>query len=238
MRADAPSRLLDILDQLPSASSQGSLREAWALVLDLDPQDTHRLLLGIASVLTLVAEAKEKVSAVIGDQNSELHLQAFDRLDTAFATLNLDSNAKGFLAQVQEAAGILRFSVDVVIRLDKPGELDEALLSKLINDVNAHLEALASSGLPEDARVILHHRLVQVRDAAEGLRLRGIDHLASTLDAAVGAVMRVNKDLDEPKQRQWYESLVGILDFGLKMTYATEKVQQLAEIGDKLLGSG
>ena len=238
MRADAPSRLLEILEQLPSPKREGSLREAWAPVLGLEPQDTHKLLLGIASVLKLIAEAKDKVSVVIGSTNSELHLQAFDHLDTAFAALNLDSNPNTFLGHAKEAERTLRFTVDLVVRLDVAGEVDEALLTKLIEDVNAHLTALSNSGLPKDARVVLHHRLVQVRDAAEGLRLHGIDHLGSTLDATTGAAMRVDKDLRESNQRRWYEGLVGILDLGLKITSVAEKVQQLPGIGEKLIGSG
>ncbi|MDE0083251.1 MAG: hypothetical protein OXT72_11460 [Gammaproteobacteria bacterium] len=218
--------------------SDRSQREAWAPVLGVEPKDTSGLLLGIASVVMLVAEAKEKISAVIGGKNPELHLQAFDHLDRVFATLNLDSNANTFLHYVKEAESTLRFSVDLVGRIDMAGELDEALLTELIEDVNAHLEALISSGLPADARVVLHHRLTRVRDAAEGLRLRGIAHLASTLDATAGAAMRVNKDLNDPKQRQWYKGLANTINLGHAIISVAEKVKQIPEIGEKLLGSG
>ena len=239
MRADAPSRLLDILKQFPlSSNNKQRLRDAWASVLGLEPEDTHGILVGIASVLMLMAEAKKKVREVIGDQNSELHLEAFNCIDAAFSGLSMNSGARDFVSQVQEAVSKLRFTVDLVVRHDAAGELDEALLTKLIEDVNAHLEALTSSNLPEEVRVVLHHRLVQVRDAAEGLRLRGIAHLASALDAAVGAAVRVNKDLAEPKQKQWYKGLVDIIHLGDKIIATTEKVQQLSGIGEKLLGSG
>ena len=240
MRADAPSRLLGILEELPVPSHNlSSQREVWARILGVDSTDTHGILQGIASVLILVADAKNTVCAVIGNENAGLHLQAFDRLDTAFAGLSINSTPNDFLTHIDTARTTLRFTVDLVVRLGIPGELDEALLSQLIDDVNDHLEELASSGLPKDARVILYHRLVQLRDAAEGLRLHGLDHLASTLDATVGAAMRVAKDIDvdKPEHRQWYERLFATLDVGLKVAYATEKAQQLVGFGEKLLGS-
>ena len=58
MRANAASRLLAVLEEMARQGSAGTTREVWARGLKVEPKDTLGVLVGIASVVTLLAEAK------------------------------------------------------------------------------------------------------------------------------------------------------------------------------------
>ena len=59
MRANAASRLLAVLEEMARQGSAGTTREVWARGLKVEPKDTLGVLVGIASVVTLLAEARE-----------------------------------------------------------------------------------------------------------------------------------------------------------------------------------
>lgn len=236
MRANAASRLLDVLADL-SKQSGDKCRQVWAGTLGVEPKDTGDLLAGIASVLHLMTEARQLVVAVVGDQNAGLHMTAFEQLEKTFASLNLGANSKRLKEGVAEAVRGLRFTVDLVERVDGGGDIDAELLESLIDEANTQIEALANSGLPDDVKTVLHQRISKVREVAEELRLSGLGSLEAALDGVVGAAVRYS-DTKEPKQKKWLDGLSKMVDLGLKLISLAKGVPQLAEVGRKLIGSG
>jgi hypothetical protein len=124
MRIDAPSRLLDVVESLSKVPGN-TTRDVWAKALEVDPKDTHQLLGEIGSVLKLLIEARVAVAHVVGDSNVKLHMAAFGRLDSTFASFNLDASANHLQQGAREALQGLQFTVDLVHRLAMASEIDE-----------------------------------------------------------------------------------------------------------------
>lgn len=238
MKSSPPSRLLEILDRLRNQNDTKTTRAALAAVFQTAERDTEGILLGIASLLQLLAEAKRAVSRATGEHNAELHMAAFSKLERTFSSISLSGNPKNLAQGVTAATEGLRFSADLVERLEGGGQIDEELLSSLVGEVNKQIELLLASELSEDAKRVLHERLKAVREAAEQIHLFGLDRFEAALDAAVGATVRYSPDPKKPKDKKVLDGIAKIVDLGLKLIALAQQIPQLPGISKRLLGSG
>ena len=235
-QVNAAARLVAILEAVAQQPHERLIRAVWATVFDLPETETGPLLDRLAAVLQLVQEARQLVESVVGDQNRDLHLQAFTKLNRALSLINFESSANPLVPEVRGALEGIRFSADLVSRFDQGGVVNEDELQALLAEVDALLELLLESSLPAKVKELLVQRLEAVRAAILEIRLRGTEDLEEALDSLLGTVVRTKADVATQKGKM-FDRFGKLLDMGYKLVLLAEKLPPLAAPAIKLLKS-
>lgn len=194
----------------PSANrNKKKIREIWAEVFDLDPSDTHSLLVRISALIDLTQRAKDSVQKLQG-VNQEIYLEPFENIENALSLINFNAAWENFDRHLTEGTLVaLNFCADTSAN-QSPLEkvIAKKKLEELLAEVNALLESVLDSDLSPDLKRVIIFNLEGVRKAILDYRIYGIEGLRQVFEQNLGS-MYVNKEQftevkEEPEVQKYF----------------------------------
>lgn len=240
IKTDNPAgRLYEILDKTRSKSKTSRVRVVWAEVLDIDPNDSLKILSSLTELVKLVAESKKRIQQIQGI-NTDLYLQPFENIEKAFANLNFTQQWEPIKNLLDEPTMLgLAYCADYLSREAGEKEIDPKKLAELLKAVEALQKEVLASDLPEELKSVLIENLEKMHLSILGYRINGAEGIQRAIEMNLGSVF-LHGDLikaENKKQvmKKFYRLLLKALEI---IGPALGKVLVIDGIERLLLGSG
>lgn len=231
-------RLHGILTEALPLQANKPARQAWAKVFKIDVSATGKLLYDLAELTELLRLSRERIEQIEGIDH-DLHLQPIEKLEDAFATMNVNAAWNDFKAHLDDATMVgLAFCANTLSQHYKEGEIEGEALESLLDEAEALRKIVLESDLDERLRAVLVENIESFRHAILQYRIRGAEGLLRAVELSIGALVRWR---DEFKQRGECEAVRGFWTFLLKIDRiagtALKVKQLLGGVANYLLGN-
>jgi len=174
--------------------------EIWAELLDVPKDDTGLLLQRVGCILSLPSNIKEAMSYIDNSENN-IYLRWLPRVEVSFSILTFQLPWKQFIERFD---GEIMYGIEICsdkLSKERPEKVvDEALLANLLDKVNALLLELDTITLDKSICLYIHNHLIQIKEAIEEYRIRGIKPLEAVFEQAIGSVSLAPEMYQEGKK--------------------------------------
>jgi len=187
-------RLHKILSDAKRQPDQKIVKEAWAEVLSVEPDD----IIVTKSVVALYSLSQEIQSLIKmkEDLNHELYLSSFHRIDQAFFPLNLGTSWKSVRQHLtEEALTRLQFCAQELSGFYSEEALSDDDLTDIAKKTEELFNTLYGSSLPDALRVTLLEEVERIRNAINLFKIKGAKGLKEALQGTIGAVVANQEEL-------------------------------------------
>ncbi|MBH8579024.1 hypothetical protein [Bisbaumannia pacifica] len=185
-------RLHKILSQAKRHPDQEKVRDVWAKILGVEPDDV----VVTKAVVELYSLSNEIQSLIkMNDKlNHELYLVSFDSIVRAFFPLNLASSWSSVKKHLSdEALTRLQFCAEQLSTFYSEDTLSEEDLQQIVEKTELLFDAVFSSSLPDALRLSLLEEVERLRSAISIYKIKGAKGLKEALQGTIGSVV-VNQD--------------------------------------------
>lgn len=212
-RNNPAGRLHDILSEALDTNA-GKVRNAWAKVFDLEPNDTGRILYQLGQLIQLIEKAKDAV-ADLPNHDHDLYLQPLHELASVFSYIALDETWNEFRQRVDKSTmRSLAFCADALGVHSRETELPASMLAGLQARAEQLIEEMLASELPQELKELVISNLELVRSALLNYRLHGSEGLRHAMDINIGTVIRmasrINTEEQKAQAKKIWEFLVNL----------------------------
>lgn len=236
-------RLFEIVEQL-APTDQRNLLNCWLGVLTSDSEratlDAARSHALFFRRLGLVAELSDEAAQALMDAGAEgeLYVEAWRKpitllLDTARWHTTSSGDVPQLLQLVAKAKDGLRYAAHELERGPHEKRISQEQVSELLEQLEAAVESLRGSDLPEHAKAMLVRRLLTVHDALVEYRITGADGIWRATESAVAEVY-LHRDaiLSTPQGKPLWKETLGAL---WKAAKAAATAHEAYELGEKMV---
>ena len=190
------------------------IRAVLAVTHDIRTDDRSQTFLIMARLIQLTLDSKKLVRALDGIDHNR-YLEPISNIEEIFSQVNLDTPWKEFRLGISEnTLSSLQFVSDMLSMRAGEKLIDEASLPELLVDVNAILEKLLESQLPEDLKEDLLVHLEDIRSAIIDYRLFGLASLKKTFDNNLGLIIRRRDEMEEVEGNDWKGIMSSLVSLG------------------------
>ncbi len=201
--------------------------ESWAQLLDVPKEDTGLLLRRIGHVMTLPAAIKVAMSN-IEDLDHRVYLKWLPRVVASFGVLNFQMQWKQFIDRFYgEVMYGMEICSDRLSREIPEKTADEKLISNLLEKVNEMLSEVEKSGHEGSTWVFIRDHLIQIKEAIEEYKIRGIKPLEAAFENTVGAVVlkpEIYKESQKTEMGKRFWQIMGYLTLVVTITVGTIQI--------------
>lgn len=174
--------------------------ENWMELLEVPEGDSGLLLRRIGYVMTLPSAVETEMSHV-DDLDHGIYLKWLPRVVATFGILNFQLQWKQFIERFDgEIMYGLEICSDRLSREVPEKKADAKLMSTLLKKVNDMLTEVDAQGHTGSTWIFIRDHLVQIKEAIEDYKIRGIKPLEVAFENAVGAVV-LKPELYEESQK-------------------------------------
>jgi len=209
-------RLLDLMVMARTCADNQSARKVWAQVFECEPQDTGAILLGLAGLINLVAQARAATEAHV-PRNKELFLEPFPKLEAMLSKINLDvswQSSKVFLDD--RTISCLEFGDHELAEHFGTTALNADLISQFLKDLDRLIQQCADADIPQDLKKLFCKNLEDLRRALLAYRISGAAGLQEEIDRVAGAFARhghlIKKAMEDEEPKKLTSSVFKVVE--------------------------
>jgi len=183
-------RLLTVLKATLGGDANRKMRDVWAEVFGILPDDTSEILRVASLIIQQISLAQVHVSRVKG-ANHALFMRPLGELARAFSTINIEeplSNLKGRLGPNTLSA--LEYTDEFLRGRSPSGVLTHKTRASLINKVEALARDIRKAELDLEVKRVLVEHIERLRRALLEYELRGPEGVIEALDLNLGFAVR------------------------------------------------
>lgn len=206
-------RLYDILELARRQNPKQPARKAWAVVFEVEPNDTGSLLQMLADLLKLVHETKTAIQR-LDDVDQELHLRPFRTIEGLLSNINLEASWEHWQSRIDANTLYgLQFSADKLSRVSGFTQVDSDELVELRATVDALFNSVTDSQLPDELKALLLRNLESIRLSLVAYRVRGIEGIREEIERALGSVLLHKDEIQKSsaRDRSLWESFFNLV---------------------------
>jgi len=183
------ARLIVLLEKARSIPGNVQIRQGWAGLFDVAPDDLPGILLGISDLIQLTHETRRAIEALEGHDHA-LYLRPIDKILSILTIGRFDIEWAQVTNQLDETT-LYGLSVcnDVLAKYSQEKPIAQENIETLLKDVDDLRQEVLGSELPDDLKVFMVEQLEKLRTALLRYRLFGTKSLKSALESITGAVI-------------------------------------------------
>lgn len=183
------SRLLAVIRAATAEPASQPVIETWRKVLHVESEDPSGLFLAYGKLLTLAAEAGERVTQLEGIDH-ELYLHGIKRISATLSGMNFQSSWGQYVPQFDEASlRTLEIAADQIKRVWNEVAIEQSVLDALRAEIEGLIAETLESDLEMDIRRVVIHKLEDLHRAILDYQLDGAQGLRRAMEGAIGAVV-------------------------------------------------
>lgn len=183
-------RLHGLMVLARTCADNQSSRKVWAQVFQCEPQDTSAILLGLAALINLVAQAKAATETHV-IRNKELFLEPFPKLEAMLSKINLDVSWQSSRAFLDDRTiSCLEFGDHELTQHFGTTALNADLISQFLKDLDQLIQQCVDADIPADLKKLFCKNLEDLRRALLAYRISGAAGLQEELDRVAGSFAR------------------------------------------------
>jgi hypothetical protein len=190
-------RLLDLMVVARTWGDNQPARKVWAQVFQCEPQDTGAILLGLAALINLVAQAKAATETHV-TRNRELFLEPFPKLEAMLSKIALDGawqSSKAFLDD--RTISCLEFGDHELAQHFGTTAMNADLISQFLTDLDRLIQQCVDADIPAELKKLFCKNLEDLRRALIAYRISGADGLQEEIDKVAGSFARNSQLIEQ-----------------------------------------
>ncbi|MCM3143842.1 hypothetical protein [Brevibacillus sp. MER 51] len=225
------SRLQNIIEDI--LNSEGHYgREILGNIFNIERNDTASLYSILIDLIHLVRESRNQIERL---SDNDIYLEPIVNVERAILRLELDSSLSNFKSSLGEHTLYgLKFSADLITRKYGEVTIDEQTIASIQQDVDALIEKLFNSNLPDSLRDILIEKLHNIRTAIIKVRITGIDGLKQALESSAGALFLHRDEVIKNNENEDVQGTISLLDKLNKIVSIGNSVKELVSFSKSL----
>ncbi len=200
------------------------MREVWAQIFGVAPNDVEEVFLLYVEMLRLLRDAQADL-AQVPDIEQSLYLSPFPHLERAFTASSLEHPVEHFRQYLDEKTMTsLMFGAHTLDKFSAENVVEEEILKNIKTEVEALIDdILKADDIAHELRSFLIDRLEDIRRAIMYYRLNGTKGLRRALETTIGASFLLKYlELPDTDGRNRLKS------FGQRFTKIVAKVAEIA----------
>ncbi|MCR6850420.1 hypothetical protein [Bacillus sp. IBL03825] len=196
------------------ASYNTSFKETWTKVFEIDPNDRTALLSSINSMFQLFLSTKEYIMQH-NRLNNERNLKFLRNIENALSSMNFEGDMghfKSFIdSETLTALSFIGEHMGFIYDLHE-SKIDAKEISDLINEINALVENITSSSLPEEVKALFFKNLDSIRHSLISYKISGIEGMKTALEQTIGSLFMNNEIITPVAQDDNVKGIFNIID--------------------------
>jgi len=210
LRNNSVGRLYTLLDEVKKMGvpANTKMREVWARVFGIEPNDAEELFLLYVEILRLLKNAREDMERLPNIEPS-LYLQPFQQLERAFTVSSFEHPVEHFKRFLDDATMTgLKFGAYALSQASQETIVEQEVLDNLQSEIESLIQdILQSEEIIHELRSFLIDRLDDIRRAIMYYRLNGSRGLRKALETTIGASFLLQfsqvPNADKDSQDRW-----------------------------------
>lgn len=209
------------------------LRAVLADVSGYSETETVKLFLFLVDLAQLAKKSAEAIQT-IPNINHKTYIVSLEKIEKGLISTNVDVLAKPFANRVLTDVVMLslRACADMLSTVYVDTSISAREITSLQKDVEALLEEVLKTDLPNDLRDFLIDNLEKMRQALLGYKIRGNQGIREVIESVLGASFLRRDELLEEAQdetkRKTLEKFFALIEKATKILSFAEKVKSLA----------
>jgi hypothetical protein len=237
---NAGRRLYVILRAIKDNRTSGTIASLLERVLHVPSGDVAALYRQYASLLTLVADVKNRLVA-LEDADKKHYLTCFAGIEKAFYTASLQQSEDNLRKTLTDSdLSLLFLAAQRLDAVQVEVLLPSSEIAALQNDVNGLFQTIANGQLPSDVRIIILDLLEAIRRTLGEYQIRGAEGLKRVLAESLGRLVLdkdvVVKSKETPDFKAFMDLLTRLNALFQAATNSTKIGMMIGDVVAKLQG--
>jgi len=202
MSSNPATRIHATLSQIRRQKQDAKMRAVWASIFEIEAEDTGEILRLLSEFIRQISAAKDKILRVEGVRH-DLYLRPLQRIESAFAQLNLNEQLKGFLTRLgPNTLESLDYTAEFLRERFPAGDLSKKQRDEILKSVEELSACVRDGDINSDLKAHLLEHLERLRRVLLEFELRGPEGLIDVLDMNLGFAVRAHTGQAKPPERK------------------------------------
>lgn len=232
---NSASRLVQLLQSVPSAADNTQVLDVWANFFSIEEQNTNKKSSIVAERLNAMSRELEIVQEQMRNANfsENLYESCITNLEHAFSTMLLPATW-GQVRQYLKRETFVALSFCGEILSDEESQIDAHELSEIRLQVKELQTLLINSQLPQRLRILIQHHIDLIFKALDEYPITGAKALREAARTALGEIIEVKDVISENRESQEVNKLGNVWNRVNQTADAALKAEKLAQLGQKV----
>lgn len=187
-------RLLNIIKEAKSISSQTQCIDAWGKILNTNKSNMPLLFKRLGAVMALPSKIEKIVLNTNGISDTRAYLNWLGPINQAFMNQNLSSTWDTFSKYIdQHTINYLTITTDMLNLQSPETNLKDTELEKLKNDFLGIEKEINEAELDIELKNFMLKRIRDILNAIDEYKLNGIEPLMDSLNITIGQIILNNE---------------------------------------------
>ena len=188
-RDNPAKRLHVILTRAVNNNERGTVKDGWARIFSLETPDPVLVIQLIGYMLRSLEEIKIALQS-IPSLNYPLYIQCLDKILTAFAQVNLESDWRAYKQKfVPDALHGLEFISDVLDKNHAEKKIEQTFLDSVRQQLEALYQEVKDGHLENDIKIFLLRNIANLLFAIRNYEVFGPSGLRDMLSQSYGSIL-------------------------------------------------